>query len=311
MAKNLLKTKVIGIGGSGVNAVSRMHKEKIEGAELIAVNTDAQTLLRSPAGKKILIGKETTGGLGAGMNVRLGEKAARENYQELKEAMAGAEMIFLTCGLGGGSGSPGVAVLGEISRELKILTVAVVTLPFFFEGAQRKNIAQRALNNLIGRVDAVLIIENDRLLKLVQPNTSIENAFLLCDQILFEAVKGISDLISLPGIINVDFADLKAVLKNSGRAFLGQGQAKGEKRAIEAAGLALKSPLLSYSVKEAKGVLLNIAGSHDLTLQEINTAATFIKSAASAGTKIIFGVSQDRGLKEGEMKITVIATSNK
>lgn len=303
------KIKVVGIGGSGVNAINRMHKEKITGVELIAVNTDAQVLKACPVSKKILIGKKTTGGFGAGMDVRLGERAAKESYDELKQALLGAELIFLTCGLGGGTGSSGISVLGEIAKSIGALTVAIVTFPFSFEGAQRKNIANWGLKRLEGKVDSFLVIPNDRLLKLVLPSTTLENAFLICDSILKEAVKGISDLVSLPGIINIDFADLRSILNNSGRGFLGIGRAKGEKRALAAASSALQSPLLDFSLKASQGILLNIAGSNDLSIAEVNMAATFIKKNAQQGTKIIFGVSEDSHLEKGELKITLIATS--
>ncbi|MDD4990213.1 MAG: cell division protein FtsZ [Candidatus Pacebacteria bacterium] len=306
---NLPKIKVVGIGGSGVNAVSRMHKEKIFGVELIAVNTDAQVLKVCPVAKKILIGKKTTGGFGAGMDVHFGEKAAKESYQELKQALDGAELVFLTCGLGGGTGSGGISILGEIAKSMGALTVAIVTLPFSFEGAQRKNIANWGLKKLEGKVDSFLVIQNDRLLKLVGPNATLENAFWVCDSILREAVKGISDLVSLPGIINVDFADLRSILFNSGRAFLGIGRAKGEKRTLSAASSALQSPLLDFSLKDAEGILLNIAGDDDLSLAEVNMAATFIKKNAQPQAKIIFGVSEDSHLEKGELKITLIATS--
>ena len=306
---NLLKIKVVGIGGSGNNAINRMVKEGVSGVDLIAVNTDAQALKMNLAPKKILIGKKTTGGLGSGMDVKLGEKAARENYDELKESLLGSELVFLACGLGGGSGTSGITVLGEIAQSLGALTIAVCTLPFNFEGVQRKNIANTGLRNLEGKVDSFLIIQNDKLLQLVGPNSTISNAFWVCDGILREAVKGISDLISLPGIINVDFADLRGILKNSGRAFLGIGRAKGEKRAVAAAYSALQSPLLDFSIKESKGILLNIAGTDDLSLNEVNLAASAIKKQARAGTKIIFGVSEDFSLEKGEMKVTLIATS--
>ncbi len=308
MSKSL-KIKVIGVGGSGVNAISRMVKDGVKDVELIAVNTDASSLQKCPANYKILIGPNTTQGLGAGMNLKIGEKAARESYDELKHAMEGAQMVFLTCGLGGGSGTSGIAVLGEIAKSLNILTVGVVTLPFSFEGLGRRNIANTGLKNLFNKVDTLLTIHNDKLLTLTSANTTIENAFWLCDSVLREAVKGISDLVSMPGIINVDFADLKGILENTGRAFLGQGKAKGDKRAFAAANMAMHSPLLSFALKDAQGILLNIAGKDDLTLAEVNAAATFIKTAAPDGTKIIFGVSDDPTLKEGEIKVTVIATS--
>ena len=306
---NIPKIKVVGIGGSGVNAISRMVKDGISGVDLIALNTDAQVLKACRAPQKILIGRKITGGLGTGMNVRLGEKAARESYDELKKALSGAEMVFLTCGLSGGTGTPGIPILGEIAKGLGALTVAVVTLPFSFEGLQRKRIANWGLQNLQGKVDTLLVIPNDKLLGLVTPDSTVENAFWVCDGVLREAVKGISDLISLPGIINVDFADLRGILENSGRAFLGQGCSRGEKRAMVAANMALHSPLLDFLIKDSQGILLNIAGREDLTLSEVNTAASFIKKVVGPRTKIIFGVSEDQTLEKGEIKITLIATS--
>lgn len=303
------KIKVVGIGGSGVNAVSRMFKEQVNSIELIAVNTDAQSLKACSVEKKILIGQKATKGLGTGMDFRLGEKAARENTVELKQAFTGAQLLFLTCGLGGGTGSGAIAVLGEVAKELGVLTVAVVTLPFSFEGVYRKTVALSALKNLASNVDCYLAIKNDRLLELVGQNVTLENSFWVCDGILREAVKAISDLISLPGIINVDFADLGTILKNSGQGFLGIGRAKGEKRAFISANMALQSPLLDFSVKEAEGVLLNIAGADDLSLTEVNVAATTIKKQAKEQAKIVFGVSEDSSLEKGEMKVTLIATA--
>lgn len=305
----LPKIKVIGIGGSGVNAIARMVKEKVSGVELIAVNTDAQVLKVCPAPKKILIGEKATGGLGTGMDIHLGEKAAKESQDVLSTEIAGAEMVFLTSGLGGGTGSGGIPVLAEITKGLGILTLAIVTLPFSFEGIQRKNVAMQGLRNLEKKVDSFLVIPNDKLLGMSTPQTTVEEAFWLCDGVLREAVKGISDLVSFPGIINVDFADLRGILEKSGRAFLGIGRAKGERRALMAASAALQSPLLDFSIKEAQGVLLNIAGREDLTLSEVNTAAGFIKRNSKPGAKIIFGVSEDPTLPPEEIKITVIITS--
>ena len=311
MPKNVKasKIKVVGIGGSGVNAVSRMAREGVFGVELIAVNTDAQSLRICPIAKKILIGKEATAGLGTGMDIKLGEKAAKESQGELKEILQGAEMVFLTCGLGGGTGTSGIPVVAEIAKSIGALTLAVVTLPFSFEGAQRKALAQAGLKKLEKKVDGLLVISNDKLLELTEPNVTLEKAFWFCDTVLREAVKGIADLISLPGIINVDFADLRSVLESSGKAFLGIGRARGEKRALTAANAALHSPLLNFSVKDSHGILLNIAGRDDLSLDEVNLAATFIKKTAKPGTKLIFGVSDDPSLANGEIKITVIATS--
>ncbi|MDD5146586.1 MAG: cell division protein FtsZ [Candidatus Pacebacteria bacterium] len=305
------KIKVVGIGGSGVNAVNRMHKSGILGVELVAVNTDVQSLNASAAEKKILIGEKTTGGLGSGMDVRVGEKAARESYETLKLALNGAEMVFLTCGLGGGTGSSGIPILGEIAKHLRALTVAIVTLPFSFEGAARRAIANQALKKLQDNVDSLLVIPNDKLLLLSGPNTTVEHAFWLGDSVLREAVKGIADLISLNGIISVNLADLRNLLEDSGKAFLGIGQAKGEKRATIAANMALNSPLLDFALHEAQGILLNIAGGDDLSLAEVNTAASFIKQQAPSTAKIIFGVSDDPSLPKGEIKITVIASAGK
>ncbi|MDD5750658.1 MAG: cell division protein FtsZ [Candidatus Pacebacteria bacterium] len=309
MRQNLPKIKVVGVGGSGVNAINRMKEGGIFGVDLIAVNTDAQSLKLCPVNHRILLGKNTTHGWGAGMDVKLGAKAARESIDELKQALVGAEMIFLTCGLGGGSGTSGIPILGEIAKSLGILTMAVVTLPFSFEGQQRKNVAQQGLRDLEDKVDALLVIPNDKLLGLAKPNTTVSAAFWVCDEVLRESVKAISDLVSLPGIINVDFADLKSILKNAGRAFLGIGRAHGEKRAIIAASAALRSSLLDFSLKDASGILINIAGAGDLSLSEVNMAANFIKKNASSKAKIVFGVSEDGSLKDSEMKITVIATS--
>jgi len=301
--------KVIGIGGSGVNAVSRMAVAGVAGVDLVAINTDAQSLKLSPVFQKILIGPNTTHGWGAGMDVKLGAKAAQESLEELKQVLVGAEMVFLTCGLGGGSGTSAIPILGELAKGMGILTLAVVTLPFSFEGQQRKNVAAQGLRELEDKVDALLVIPNDKLLDLAKPNTTVANGFWLCDEVLREAVKAIADLISLPGIINVDLADLKSILKNSGQAFLGIGRAKGEKRAIIAASAALRSALLDFSIGEAAGILINVAGPGDLSLSEVNIAATFIKKNASPKAKIVFGVSEDEGLKDGEIKITLIATS--
>ena len=307
----LPKIKVIGVGGSGVNAVSRMHKSGVVGVELIAVNTDIQSLNISPVEKKILIGEKITGGLGAGMDIKLGEKAARESYEVLKQALAGAEMIFLTCGLGGGTGSSGIQILAEIAKNMGALTIAAVTLPFSFEGAYRKNIASQALKRLEEQADSLLVIANDRLLQLSGPSTTVEHAFWLGDSILREAVKGISDLISLSGIISVNLSDLRGLLEDSGQAFLGIGQAKGEKRATIAANMALNSPLLDFSLDEAQGILLNITGGDDLSLAEVNIAAGFIKQQAPNNAKIIFGVSDDPALAKGELKVIVIASAGK
>jgi len=305
------KIKVVGIGGSGTNTVSRMAKCLIQGVDLIAINTDAQSLHFCKAERKVLIGENVTKGRGAGMDVSLGEKAAKESKEKVEELLRDADMVFITSGLGGGTGSPGAPIIAEIAKNLGILTIAIVTKPFSFEGAQRKRIANLALQKLRERVDTLLVISNDKLLKLVNEKTKISDAFWICDEILREAVQGITDLILVPGIINVDFADIKTIMKNSGRALFGVGRAKGEKRAIKAALSAINSPLLDFSITGAKGVLFNISG-QDLTLSEIAEAAEVITKNLNSQAQIIFGAVQDksanRRIKKGEIKITVIAT---
>ena len=276
-----MKIKVIGIGGAGCNTISRLSSNPLKGVEFFAVNTDTQSLKASSSQNKILIGEKITGGLGTGMDYKLGLKAARENQETLKETLKGAEIVFLTCGLGGGSGTAGISVLGELSRELGILTVAVVTLPFSFEGDLRKRVAKWGLENLKEKVDAFLIIPNDRVLKISNKTTSVKEAFLRVDKVLIQALEGISDLLSLQGIISVDFADLEEILKDSGRALFGIGKAKGEQRAISAASRALQSPLLDFSPRKSKGILFNVTG-RDVALFEVNLVANFIKKIFSS-----------------------------
>ncbi|MEK7080220.1 MAG: cell division protein FtsZ [Patescibacteria group bacterium] len=299
--------KVIGVGGSGSNTVSRMAKFDIQGVELIAVNTDAQALHFSKASQKILIGKKITKGLGTGMDVNLGKQAAEENKEELSKIIKGADMVFVTCGLGGGTGSGSSPVITEIVKNLGILTVAAVTTPFSFEGAQRKKIADTALENLKSKVDSLLVISNDKLLKIIDEKTTVANAFYMCDEVLKEAVQGITDLILAPGIINIDFASVLSIMKNSGRAMFGVGKAVGENRAIEAAEKAISSPLLDFSIKGSKGVLFNASG-QDITLNEIQEAAKVITKNVDPKAQIIFGAVKDNNLKKGEIKISVIAT---
>ncbi|MCD6500914.1 cell division protein FtsZ [bacterium] len=300
------KIKVIGIGGAGCNTISRLNSLGLKGIDLIAVNTDAQALKQSSSPQKVLIGQTTTGGLGTGMDYRLGERAAQESKEKLKEILKGAKMVFLTCGLGGGTGSSGISILAELAKNFGILTVAVVTKPFSFEGGFRQKIANWGLGNLEKKVDSLLCISNDRILKVIGKTTSVSQAFLKIDEILSQAVQGISNLISAPGIISVDFADLEEILKDSGRALFGVGRAKGENRAMAAASSALQSPLLDSPIKKAKGILFDVGGK-DLALFEINSVANFIKKIADKKTKIIFGVSEDRTLEKGEIKVTVIA----
>ncbi|MBI1984809.1 MAG: cell division protein FtsZ [Candidatus Wildermuthbacteria bacterium] len=303
-----ISIKVMGIGGAGGNAVDRMMQCKVAGVELIAVNTDAQDLKKIQAHKKIQLGKESTRGLGAGMNPETGRKAALESREELAGSLKGADLVFLTAGLGGGTGGGAIPVIAEIAKSQGALVVAVVTKPFSFEGAWRARLAQNALQELEGKVDTLLSIPNDQILKIAGPDTTVLSAFWKADEVLREAVQGISDLIALPGIVNVDFADLKGLMKNAGRAVFGVGYGKGEKRMDTALGAALHSPLLTVSLKGAKGVLFNVAGSDDLSLNEIQEVAQKIRQEASPSAKIIFGAAYDRNLKQGEAKLTVIAT---
>lgn len=302
-----MRIKVIGVGGAGGNTISRLNKISLKGVEFFAVNTDVQVLKNCNSANKILIGEKTTNGLGTGMDWKLGQKAAEESKETLKNILKGAELVFLTAGLGGGSGTSGISVIGELAKAMGILTIAVVTLPFSFEGEMRKKAANWGMEKLIKAADAFIVIPNDRVLKIVGKNTSVEEAFLEVDKILIEALEGISGLLSSSGIISVDFADLEEILKNSGRALLGIGKAKGEQRAVSAASRALQSPLLDFIPKKAKGILFNVGG-RDVSLVEVNLVANFIKKIADQKTKIIFGVSEDKNLDRGEIKVTLVAT---
>jgi cell division protein FtsZ len=301
------KIKVIGVGGSGGNAVSRMRKFKIEGVELVAINTDAQDLGKISADVKLRIGKKLTQGLGTGMNPNIGQKAALESKEEISEILRGADLVFITCGLGGGTGSGASPVVAEMAKSLGALTVAVVTRPFSFEGAYRKKIAQTSERLLREKVDSLIAIENDRLLEILDQKTTVLNAFWFCDDILREAVRGISDLIALPGIINVNFSDIKSILKDSGTALFGMGMGRGENRTEEAMKAALSSSLLNISPKGAKGILFNVSG-RDVSLAEIEEIGRTVAKEISSGAKVIFGARKDEKLKEGEIKVTVIAT---
>ncbi len=302
------RIKVIGIGGSGKNAVNHMIDSKVKGVEFIAINTDAQDLHNSLATKKIHIGKNLTRGLGTGMNPELGKRAAEETKEEIQEALKGADMVFIAYGAGGGTGSGGGPMISKVAKEMGILTVGVVTKPFFFEGIQRMKIAEQSLEELQKGVDALIIIPNDRLLSTISKETTAKQAFSICDDILKQAVEGISDLITMPGIINIDFADIKAVMEDAGSALMGIGMATGENRAIEAAKAAINSPLLELSVAGAKGVLFSIAGGDDLTMFEIQDAAKMITESIDPNAKVIFGTVHDSRLKKNELKITVIAS---
>ena len=306
--KTATKIKVVGVGGSGSNAVSRMMKCKIKGVDLIAINTDAQDLEKTRAHLKLRIGKNLTKGLGAGMNPEIGRKAAEENKEEISKILKGSDMIFVTYGAGGGTGTGAGPIIAEIAKEGRALTVAIVTKPFSFEGAFRQRIAENGLKKLKEKVDTLISIQNDKLLEILDPQTSVLNAFWMCDEMLRQAVQGISDLIVLPGIINVDFADIKAIMENSGTALFGIGKARGEKRATAAALAAISSPLLNTSLKGAKGVLFNISGDQDISLSEIDEAARVITENVLPDAKVIFGAVQDEKLRKGEIKVTVIAT---
>jgi cell division protein FtsZ len=302
------RIKVIGIGGAGKNAVNHMINSKVKGVEFIVMNTDSQDLHHSLASKKVHIGKNLTRGLGAGMNPDIGKRAAEETKEEIQSVIKGADMVFTTAGMGGGTGTGGVSVVARTAKELGILTVAVVTKPFFFEGAQRMRIAEQGLEDLRREVDAMVVIPNDRLLGLVQKETTLGNAFSMSDEILRQAVEGISDLITTPGIINVDFADIRAIMENAGPALMGIGTASGEKRATEAARLAINSPLLDISINGARGILFAVAGGEEMTMFEIQEAAKVVTESIDKDAKVIFGAIKDDKLKKNEIKVTVIAT---
>src|SRR3989339_1401310 len=302
------KIKVVGVGGSGNNAISRMIDSKIKGVEFVAINTDAQALHHSRAAEKVHIGKNLTKGLGAGMNPEIGRQAAEENRDEIQEVLKGTDMVFVTCGLGGGTGTGAAPIVAETAKELGALTVAVVTKPFAFEGAQRRAIAEEALENLKERVDTLITIPNDKLLQIIDKKTTLINSFRIVDDVLRQGVQGISDLITKPGIVNVDFADVKAIMSNSGSALMGIGIGDGENRAAEAAKAAISSPLLELSIDGAKGVLFNVSGSSDLTMLEINEAANIITESIDPNAKVIFGAVIDETMKKGEIQITVVAT---
>ncbi len=303
------RIKVLGIGGSGKNALNHMINSKVRGVDFIAVNTDSQDLHHVLTKHKIHIGKNLTRGLGAGMNPELGKRAVEETKEEIQEAIKGADMVFITCGLGGGTGTGAAPIVARISKEMGALTVAVVTKPFFFEGQQRMKLAEAGLEELRGAVDAIIVIPNDRLLSTISKETTAKNAFATCDDVLKSAVEGISDLITTPGIINIDFADIKAIMENAGPALMGIGTATGEKRAEEAAKMAINSPLLEVSINGAKGVLFSIAGGDDLGMFEIQDAAKIITESVDPNARIIFGTVRDEKLKKGEVKITVIASN--
>lgn len=300
---------VVGVGGSGKNAVNHMIKSKVEGITFVCMNTDTQDLHHSKAEKKIHIGKNLTKGLGAGMDPEVGKKAAEETKSEIQDVMKGADMIFIACGMGGGTGTGAAPIVARAAKEEGILTVAVTTKPFFFEGNHRMKIAEKGLEELSKEVDAIIIIPNDKLLQIADKNTNFKNAFAMADDVLKQAVEGISNLITMPGVINVDFADIRAIMAEAGSALMGIGTASGEKRAEKAALAAINSPLLETSIHGAKGVLFAISGGDDLTIQEIQEAAKIITESIDKDAKVIFGTIHDEKLKKNEIKVTVIATS--
>lgn len=302
------RIRVVGVGGSGKNAVNHMIESKVRGVEFIAVNADAQDLHRSLAKRKIHIGKNLTRGLGTGMNPELGKRAAEETRQEIQEALSGSDMVFITCGLGGGTGTGASSIIAKIAKEVGALVIAVVTKPFSFEGSQRKDIAEHGLAELKKEVDAFIVIPNDKLLSIVDTKTSAKSAFAMCDEILRQAVEGVSDIITTPGDINTDFNDIKAIMEGAGPALMGIGIAEGDERARDAAHQAVNSPLLDISISGARGILFVVAGSDDLGIMEVQEAAKVISESVDKNAKIIFGIMHDSKIKKGQIRIIVIAT---
>jgi cell division protein FtsZ len=304
---NVADIKVVGVGGGGCSAIERMVDAKVKGVDFIAINTDVQALNNNKADTKIQIGKETTRGLGSGADPEIGRKSVEEDKEEVYEALQDSDMVFITAGMGGGTGSGAAATVASIAKELGALTVAVLTKPFGFEGQRRTKIAEDAVSEVKGNVDTLIVIPNDRLLQVIDKKTTLFDAFSVVDDVLRQGIQGISDLITKHGIINVDFADAKTIMKDAGTALMGIGRGGGENRAIEAARAAIDSPLLELSIDGAKGVLFNITGGPDLSMFEIDEAAKAITEAADPKANIIFGAIIDEAM-QGEVKITVIAT---
>ncbi len=305
--ENFAAIKVVGVGGGGTNAVNRMIVEGLRGVDFIAVNTDAQALIHSQAQAKIRIGDKLTRGLGAGGDPERGMKSAEETSDEIREAIKGADMVFITAGMGGGTGSGAAPVIAKIARDMGSLTIGVVTKPFMFEGAKRKKVADEALNRLKDNVDTLIIIPNDRLLDIVDKKASLQSAFRLADDVLRQGIQGISELITVPGLINLDFADVKTIMGEGGAALMAVGRGSGENRAVAAAEMAIKSPLLDVSIDGARGVLFNVTGGEDLTLHEVYEAAEIVRRVADAEVNLIFGAVINPEMKD-EVRITVIAT---
>ncbi len=306
--ETIARIKVVGVGGSGRNALNHMIQSKVDGVEFICMNTDTQDLHNSLAPKKIHIGRNLTRGQGTGMNPETGREAAEETKAEIQEALKGADMVFIACGMGGGTGTGAAPVVAAIARDQGALTIGVVTKPFSFEGQQRGRVADGGLSALEKNVDALIVVPNDRLLTITSKDTTFKDAFAMSDEILRQAVEGISELITTQGIINIDFADIKSVMADAGSAFMGIGVATGENRAEEAAYAAINSPLLDVAISGAKGVLFAIAGGDDLTMHEVHQIAKIVTDSVDPEAKIIFGPIHDEKLKKGEIKVTVIAT---
>jgi cell division protein FtsZ len=303
------KIKVVGVGGGGGNAISRMASDfSIRGIDFIAINTDAQDLDYCGVKQKIYIGKNLTRGLGTGMNPDIGRQAAEENRSEIVEALKGADLVFVTAGLGGGTGSGASPIIAEAARENGALTIAIVTRPFGFEGAQRSRIANEALLKLKERVDTIIVVPNDRIFSVIQKDTPIMKAFEYIDDVLRNSVQGIAEIIAMPGIINVDFADVKTIMQDAGSALIGIGLASGQDRGVNAVTQAINSPLLEIGVEGAKGVLFSVAGGKDLKMTEISDVAKIIAENADASAKIIFGAYNDRNLAKGQLKVILLAT---
>lgn len=309
MNNNLTKIKVIGVGGAGCNTIHRLYSTGVN-IDFISLNTDIQDLQKKKSSKKIRIGKKATRGLGAGMCPELGRLSAQENYIEIEEAIKDADILFITAGLGGGTGSGAMPAVAEIAKKNNILTIGVVTLPFSFEGKKRKKIAMDSLSEVESHIDTLVVIPNDKLLEIIPKESTVEKAFEKCDDLLKEAVESISNVILNPGILNLDFSDIKRVLKEGGAAFFGVGRAKGEDRAIEATKIALSSQITRFPLEKAKGILFNVtSGESNFSLAEVKQVSKLIKEKTSSSTKIIFGASFDNNLLKDEMRITIIATS--
>jgi len=304
---NPAKIKIIGLGGGGCNAISRMVQENIHGVEFVAMNTDAQAIAITEAPIRVQLGEKLTRGLGVGGDHVLGQKAAEESRDELKELVSGADMVFIAVGMGGGTGTGAAPVVAEIAKQSGALTIAVVTKPFTFEGTHRCQVAEEGIANLLDKVDTLIIIPNDRLLNLCDQKTGVDNAFKMADDVLKHGIQAIAEVITVPGLINLDFADVKAVMKDAGPAWMSMGRGSGQNRAVDAAKEALASPLLDVSASGSRGVLFNVVGSSTLTLHEVNQSAEVIKQAVDPEANIIFGVAHDSRMDK-DIKITLIAT---